>query len=95
MKFWSRKRHGPHVADEHVRKLAEGATTACPVAGCSPGRSFNAVKLSQHLIDQHALHLGKGQTQSKKPFVVKNDLSNLLSRATPTAPVSASLTAFQ
>lgn len=93
-KYWPRKRHGPHVADEHVRKLDPGTHVHCPLhtidATCT-GTDLNPSRMAQHLIDGHDLHLGNGQQRSKRGFKVLKDLSNLVSRKKESAKSKGSV----
>lgn len=89
-KWWQRKRHGPHMADEHIRSLDAGSTTVCPVPGCDAECLYTPSKLAQHCIDDHGLHLGINQHRSKDRFIVKAGLSNLVSREGEKGTASAS-----
>ncbi|EJT48761.1 hypothetical protein A1Q1_02227 [Trichosporon asahii var. asahii CBS 2479] len=89
-KGWPCKRHGAHVADEHVRSLDPGSKTKCPVAECPATKLFSQVQLANHLVDDHDVHLLKNQSQSTKTIVAKHDLSNLLSRKSGSSASSTS-----
>ncbi|EKC97465.1 hypothetical protein A1Q2_08202 [Trichosporon asahii var. asahii CBS 8904] len=89
-KWWPRKRHGAHVADEHVRSLDPGSKTKCPVAEYPATKLFSQVQLANHLVDDHDVHLLKNQSQSTKTIVAKHDLSNLLSRKSGSSASSTS-----
>lgn len=69
---------GKHVADQHLRTLKPTSTSSCPLPQCKGSDALSRRDLAQHLVDAHALRIGRGQARAKGQFQVADDLDNLM-----------------